>query len=106
MPELKTATISKRAERALARATKDRHAWLATGVVAGAGVALAATKAALDRIDQDGDDGQPRAYRPSGTTRASPRSSGICGRGRFRTSSRPRWASFGCSLLRVRHGTV
>src|SRR5919197_2489211 len=63
MPELKTPTISKRAERALARATRDRDARLAAGLVAGAGVAVVATKAALDRVHQDTDDGPPRAYR-------------------------------------------
>src|SRR3954454_5743625 len=63
MPELKTPTISKRAERAIARATKDRNARLAARLVAGAGVAVAATKVALDRVHQDADDGQPRAYR-------------------------------------------
>src|SRR5215207_3659408 len=63
MPELKTPTISKRAERAVARATKDRNARLAAGLVAGAGVAGVATKAAIDRVHQDTDDGQSRAYR-------------------------------------------
>src|SRR5919106_3312410 len=63
MPELKTPTVSKRAQRALARATNDRNAKLAAGLVAGAGAAIAATKAVLDRADQDADDGQPRAYR-------------------------------------------
>src|SRR5919197_3899999 len=63
MPELKTPTISKRAGRAVARGTEDRNARLAAGLVAGAGAAIAATKAALDRVDQDTDDGQPRAYR-------------------------------------------
>jgi CHAD domain-containing protein len=63
MPELKTPTISKRAERALARAAKDRNAQLAAGLVAGAGAAIAATKAALDHRHEDTDDGQPRTYR-------------------------------------------
>src|SRR5919204_968311 len=63
MPELKTRPISKRAERAFARATKDRNARLAAGLVAGAGAAIAATKAGLDRVRQATDDGQPRAYR-------------------------------------------
>src|SRR5919197_1808573 len=63
MPELKTPTVSKRAERALARATRDRDARLAAGLLAGAGVAVAATEAALDRVHQDTDDGRPRAYR-------------------------------------------
>jgi CHAD domain-containing protein len=63
MPELKTPTISNRAERALARATKDRNARLAAGVVAGAGTAVAAAKVALDRARQDTDDEQPRTFR-------------------------------------------
>ncbi len=63
MPKLKTPTFSKRAERAVARATKDRNARLAAGLVAGSGAAIAATKVALDRVRQDTGDGQPRTYR-------------------------------------------
>jgi CHAD domain-containing protein len=63
MPKMKTPTISKRAQRALSRATNDRNAKLAAGLVAGAGAAIAATKAALDRADHDTDDGQSRTYR-------------------------------------------
>jgi CHAD domain-containing protein len=64
MPELKIPTISKRAERALARAAKDRNARLAAGLAAGAGAAVAATKAALDRRDgRDDDPGPSRTYR-------------------------------------------
>src|SRR5919198_1946679 len=63
MPELKTPTVSKRAERALARATKDRNARLAAGLVVGAGAAIAATKAALDRVHEDTDNRKPRTYR-------------------------------------------
>jgi CHAD domain-containing protein len=63
MPELKSPTFSKRAERAVARATKDRNARLAAGLVAGSGVAIAATKVALDRAREDADDGRPRTYR-------------------------------------------
>jgi CHAD domain-containing protein len=63
MPELNPPTISRRAERALARAAKDRNAQVAAGLVAGAGAAIAATKAALDRVREDTDDREPRTYR-------------------------------------------
>jgi CHAD domain-containing protein len=63
MPELKTPTMSKRAERAVARATRDRNARLAAGLVAGPGVAIAATKVALDHVREDTDDRQSRTYR-------------------------------------------
>jgi CHAD domain-containing protein len=63
MLELKPPTFSKRAERAVARAAKDRNARLAAGLLAGSGAAIVATKVALDRVREDPDDGQSRTYR-------------------------------------------
>ncbi len=71
MAELKTATISERAQRALARAAHDRHAQLVAGLVAGTGAAIAVTKAALDRR---ADDGAERTYR---LRRKEPAAAGI-----------------------------
>ena len=51
---LKDGALSRRAERALDRAARDRNAKVAAGVVAGAGAAIVATKAALDRRGGDG----------------------------------------------------
>jgi CHAD domain-containing protein len=69
------AAASKRAERALVRAARDREARLAAGAVAGAGVAAAATKAVLDRRGSAaGDDGPPRKYR---LRRSEPPAAGI-----------------------------
>jgi CHAD domain-containing protein len=75
MPELKTPEISKRAQRALARAAHDRHAQLVGGLVAGTGAAIAATKAALDRRAADGaKPGEERTYR---LRRKEPAAAGI-----------------------------
>ena len=63
MPALKGGALSQRAERALARAARDRNAQLAAGLLAGAGAAVAATKAALDRRADDGADDKARIYR-------------------------------------------
>jgi CHAD domain-containing protein len=54
MAALKDGGVSQRAERTLARAARDRHAQTAAGLVAGAGAAIAATKAALERREDDG----------------------------------------------------
>ena len=54
MAALKDGGVSQRAERALVRAARDRHAQFAAGLLAGAGAAIVATKAALDRRE-DGD---------------------------------------------------
>ena len=54
MAALKDGGVSQRTERALVRAARDRHAQLAAGLVAGAGAAIAATKAALERHEDDG----------------------------------------------------
>ena len=55
MAALKDGGVSqRRAERTLARAARDRHAQVAAGLVAGAGAAIAATKAALERREDDG----------------------------------------------------
>jgi CHAD domain-containing protein len=51
MAPLKDGGVS---ERALARAARDRHAQVAAGLVAGAGAAIAATKAALERREEGG----------------------------------------------------
>jgi CHAD domain-containing protein len=75
MPELKTPAISKRAQRALARAAHDRHAQLVAGLVAGTGAAIAATKTALDRRADDGaEPGEERIYR---LRRKEPAAAGI-----------------------------
>jgi CHAD domain-containing protein len=64
MPELRTPAISKRAQRALARAVHDRHAQLVAALAAGTGAAIAATKTALDRRAGDGaQPGEERTYR-------------------------------------------
>jgi CHAD domain-containing protein len=54
MAALKDGGVSQRAERALARAARDRHAQVAAGLVAGAGAAIAATKLALERHENGG----------------------------------------------------
>jgi CHAD domain-containing protein len=55
---------SQRAERALVRAARDRHAQLAAGLVAGAGAAIAVTKAALERRENGGAEPvEDRTYR-------------------------------------------
>ena len=75
MPELKTPEISKRAQRALARAARDRHAQLVAGLVAGTGAAIAATKAGLDRRAEDAAEaGEERTYR---LRRKEPAAAGI-----------------------------
>jgi CHAD domain-containing protein len=74
MPELKTAAISERSQRALARAAHDRHAQLVAGLVAGTGAAIAA-KAALDhRADDGAEPGEERTYR---LRRREPAAAGI-----------------------------
>ena len=64
MAALKDGGVSQRAERALVRAARDRHAQLAAGLVAGAGAAIAATKAALERREDGGAEPvEDRTYR-------------------------------------------
>ena len=63
MPELKAPSVSKRAERALARAAGDKNAKLAAGLAVGAGGAVAATKAALVRDYGSAEASGPRTYR-------------------------------------------
>jgi hypothetical protein len=61
MAPLKDGGVS---ERALARAARDRHAQIAAGLVAGAGAAIAATKAALERREDGGAEPvEDRTYR-------------------------------------------
>jgi CHAD domain-containing protein len=61
---LKDGGVSQRAERALARAARDRRGQVAAGLVAGAGAAIAATKAALERRENDGAEPvEDRTYR-------------------------------------------
>jgi CHAD domain-containing protein len=75
MPELRTPEISRRAQRALARAAHDRHAQLVGGLVAGTGAAIAATKAALDRRATDG--AKPDEERTYRLRRKEPAAAGI-----------------------------
>ena len=64
MAALKHGGVSQRAERALVRAARDRHAQLAAGLVAGAGAAIAVTKAALEHRENGGAEPvEDRAYR-------------------------------------------
>jgi CHAD domain-containing protein len=69
------ATIPERAERAISRAAHDANARRAAGAVAGAGAAIAATKAALDRRHAASDDEErARVYR---LRRKEPAAAGI-----------------------------
>jgi CHAD domain-containing protein len=64
MAALKDGSVSQRAERALARAARDRHAQVAAGLVVGAGAAIAATKVALERRENGGaEPAKDRTYR-------------------------------------------
>jgi CHAD domain-containing protein len=65
---------SKRAQRAIARAARDRPAQLAAGAVAGVGAAVAAGKAALERRSPPDSDADDRTYR---LRRSEPVAAGI-----------------------------
>jgi CHAD domain-containing protein len=67
-------TQSKRARRAIERAAHDRPTQIAAGALAGAGAALAAGKAALDRRSEADSDGADRTYR---LRRSEPVAAGI-----------------------------
>ena len=88
-PALKGRALSQRAERALARAARDRNAQVAAGLVAGAGAAIAATKAALDHRADAGADDKARTYRLNAR---SPRATGFGGSPRAAPTTR--WVSY------------
>ena len=96
MAALKGGGVSERAERALVRAARDRHARLAAaGIVAGAGAAIAATKAALERRENGGAEPvEDRTYRlrrkepaPDGIRRVAQGRGDVSRPGHYRAST-------------------